>query len=92
MTLEDEINRKLRSDISPYVVKVGDERIYIGEYWPQIMSIIAQTVTMINMSDHCWITATANCRDELNDTRIVQSLEKGGVEIIYDTVGEYTAQ
>ncbi len=91
MVLADTAVDKLGSEIIPYVVNVGANRIYVGEYWPQMMSIMDRTVTMIDMSDHYWITAREEQMKELNDSRIIQALENGGVEIIYDTVGDSTS-
>ncbi|MFH1852460.1 MAG: hypothetical protein ABIA75_08955 [Candidatus Neomarinimicrobiota bacterium] len=79
---------KLGSEIIPYVVKVGSNRIYLGEYWPQLMSIMAQTVTMVNMAyvDLVFIANNDTGAELINDFRIVAALEQGGVEIVYEDI------
>jgi hypothetical protein len=66
----------------PFVVIVGNERIYFGTFWSSYSSIVLPQCAFIDVSfNTCRIQLAKGAIDKRSDTRIYKSLKQSGVLI-----------
>lgn len=80
-SLEEKLEGKVPLSGKPFVVVVGDERIYLGSFWTLISSLYNPEIPIINSIWHkesdndTYIIAYGNEKDPRDDIRIYEALK-----------------
>lgn len=72
----------------PFLLIANGERVYVGEYWANFMSIIPPDIFIYPYSDSEFhILSSDDGTEKINDKRILDALTKAGIDVDYIDLG-----
>ena len=72
----------------PFLIIAHSERIYLGKYWANFMNTFPPDIFIYpHTSSEFHIMSRENGVEKINDKRIINSLKKSGIEIVYKDIG-----
>jgi hypothetical protein len=84
------VKNKFGDKIRPFVLSLNGDKLFIGEFWPQMMSYVPASILLIGIrDDESWLNSNDDeGHNKIQDENLVNSFNKLGIEIIYNNIGQ----
>lgn len=77
---------KFGSENCYFVLVVNGIRMYKGEYWANFMDTMLPSITIYPYRENEFHIMTVNDADQINDSRIINTLIDSGINVIYQNI------
>ncbi len=76
--------------VRPFVLELNGDKLFVGGFWPQMMSYVPTSILMIGIrDDESWLNSNDDeGRTKIQDDNLVNTFNKLGIEIIYKNIGQ----